>query len=175
MREIRKGLDSPEVNRVASDAVWTQAVKTKLCEIGRDEFRYKVGASNVPRANCDYGEWLYDVTWLEYENGGPLFDAHLVAECEWGNFGHIGEDFDKLLLARTGVRLMIFGGVDEPGSKEIAEQLAKRIRAFKGSRAEDAWLLASWGKCDNSDKGWRFSYFTIGGNTAIPLPPLSGG
>ena len=67
-----------------------------------------------------------------------MIDAHLVAECEWGDFEAIVEDFEKLLLARTGVRLMIFDGRYKPGSKEIAERLARRVREFNGSRAEDA-------------------------------------
>ena len=177
MRAVREGLDSLEVNRAASDTAWTRAVKTKLCEIGRGRFDYKVGASNVPRANCDYGEWLYDVTWLEYEKSGrgELVGAHLAAECEWGNVGDIEEDFEKLLLARAGVRLMIFGGNYKPLSKGIAERLAEKVRKFNGSRAEDAWLLAAWERSENSDKGWVFKYFTIELNAAVLFPPPSGG
>ena len=95
--------------------MWTKAVKTKLCEIGR-EFGCKVCASGVEKADRDYGEWLYDVTWLEYEKigRGELVDAPLVAECEWGNFDAIVEDFEKLLLAREGVRLMVFDGNYKP-------------------------------------------------------------
>ena len=58
-----------------------------------------------------------------------------VAECEGGNKGEIEDDFEKLLLARTGVRLMIFKGISEPGSKGIAERLAGMVREFNGSRA----------------------------------------
>ena len=101
-----------------------------------------------------------------------LVDAPLVAECEWGNKGDIEDDFEKLLLARTGVRLMIFdhnwAGV---GSKEIVEQLARMVREFNGSRAEDAWLLADWEQED-----WSFRYFMIDANhQAIPFPSPSGG
>ena len=83
----------------------------------------------MDKADRDYGEWLYAVTWLDYEKNGRgelvgLVDAPLVAECEWGNEGDIEDNFEKLLLARTGARLMIFNGYDEPGSKGIAERLA---------------------------------------------------
>ena len=81
MRAIQKGLNGLEIDKPESDTKWTEAVKTKLCEIGRGRFGLKVCAGGV--ADCDYGEWLYDVTWLEYErDNGPLVDAHLVAECE---------------------------------------------------------------------------------------------
>ena len=108
--------------------------------------------------------------WLDYKKSGrgELIDAPLAAECEWGNEGDIEDDFEKLLLARAGIRLMIFNGFHEAGSKEIAARLARKVREFNGSRAEDAWLLAAWeGPLDD----WSFKYFTIEMNAAIPFPP----
>ena len=172
MRAVRKGLNSLEVGEGKNGTVWTTVVKTELCKIGRDRFGCKVCASGVDKA--DFGEWLYDVTWLEYEKNDRgklvnLVDAPLVAECEWGNKGDIEDDFEKLLLARAGVRLMIFDGNYQPGSKEIAERLAGGGREFNGSRAEDAWLLAAWEKIDSATPNdwWRFRYFTIEMNAAI--------
>ena len=113
MRTIRDGLDNLEIDDPKGDTEWTKAVKTTLCETGR-EFGFKVGAGGVD--NPGYGEWLYDVTWLEYERecgdgfkwpSTALIEAHLVAECEWHrdkNFEEIVYDFEKLLLARTGIR-----------------------------------------------------------------------
>ena len=48
-----------------------------------------------------------------------------------------------------------------PFQEELAEQLAGRIREFKGSRAEDAWLFAAWERNNDEEKGWSFRYFTI--------------
>ena len=170
MRAVRDGLDNLEVVKPWTDTEGTKAVKTKLCEIGR-EFGFKVGAGGVKPG---FGEWLYDVTWLEYEPkpfpDGLLIDVHLVAECEWGNFERIVEDFEKLLQARAGFRLMIFTGSNQANSEEIAERLAERVREFKGSRAEDAWLLAAW---EGSNDDWWFRYSTIEMNAAIPFPPPS--
>ena len=164
MRAVRDGLGNLEVVKPWTDTKGTKAVKTKLCEIGR-EFEFKVGAkrNEVEKAYRDFGEWLYDVTWLEYEPkpfpDGLLIDVHLVAECEWGNFERIIEDFEKLLQARAGFRLMIFTGSNQANSEEIAERLAERVREFKRSRSEDDWLLAAWeGTLDD----WQFRYFTIG-------------
>ena len=168
MRAVREGLDNLEVVKPWTDTEGTRAVMTKLCEIGR-EFGFKAGAGGVEPG---YGEWLYDVTWLEYEPkpfpDGLLIDVHLVAECEWGNFEHIVEDFEKLLQARAGFRLMIFTGSNPARSEEIAERLAGRVWEFNGSRSEDAWLLAAWeGTLDD----WSFRYFTVKMNAAIPFPP----
>ena len=56
-----------------SNPIWTKAVKTKLCEIGRSRFGCRVYArtNEVDEAYRDGGEWLYDVTWLEYEKSRP--------------------------------------------------------------------------------------------------------
>ena len=62
MDEIRKGLDGlPSASRAASKKYRTEAIKAKLCEIGRNGFqdtRFKVCAA-LPRGDRDYGEWLY--------------------------------------------------------------------------------------------------------------------
>ena len=181
MRAVRDGLNSIRVDKsVESDAWWTKTVKTELCKIGR-KFGCKVGAKadEVDEADRDYGEWLYDVTWLEYERerdglkwpATALIKVPLVAECEWGvdeNLEYIIEDFEKLLLARADVRLMIFDGNQEPGSKEIADMLARKIRLFDSTEEGDAWLLAAW---EGSNQDWSFRYFTIKANQAVPFPP----
>ena len=177
MRAVQKGLDNLEIDDPKGNTEWTKAVKTELCKIGRDRFSFEVYASGVENPEPGHGEWLYDVTWLEYEKNGrselnarrKLIDAPLVAECEWGDLGDIYDDFEKILLARASVRLMIFDGNQNPGSKKIAEQLAGRVREFNGSRAEDVWLLAAW---EGTNAAWPFQYFTIEKPTVIiPFPP----
>ena len=127
MEAIRKGLNSLPL--AANDGGWTKAISTMLCELGQG-FDYQVGARGL---NFGYGEWLYDITWLEYSRGwqpGPdnhLIDAHLAAECEWGGLSAIKDDFEKLLLARASVRLMIYDGNQSPGTGAIAELLKKYI------------------------------------------------
>ena len=139
MCAVSEGLTSLTINPWGYKKA-TEAVKNKLSEIGQEKLGCYVCASGVQRAN--WGEWLYDVTWLEYDcDGGSLVDAHLAAECEWGNCGDIKDDFQKLLLARASVRLMIFGGWDECGSKRKLEWIANEIGNFKPSLDEDAWLL----------------------------------
>ena len=142
----------------------TKAIKTRLCEIGRDS-DCQVSASGVD--NLAYKEWLYDVTWLEYSQGdtpglqNELLDVHLVAECEWGGLAEIKRDFEKLLLAPpSALRFMIYdGGRDPAGSKAIAERLAGYVKAFSGQLfvepLAEAWLLAGW------DSGALFNWLVI--------------
>ena len=170
MRAIREGLDSLELTTSDGNSKWTNAIATKLCQIGQG-FHLQAGAK-VDEANRNWGEWLYDVTWLEYDEDGRVVAAPLVAECEFGNLDEIIDDFDKLLLARACVRLMIYDGNYRGGAKWIAEQLATRVRKFKNSTGEDSWLLAAWEKCgppakESGEKDWRFRYYKIGMNAIL--------
>ena len=174
MKEIKAGLNNLKVGHPRGNAVWTNAVQTELCKIGRG-FGCYVCARGVDEA--DRGEWLYDVTWLEYEKNGrselnarrKLVDAPLVAECEWNGEDPVRYDFDKLLLAQANLRLMIFYGENREYSERIARQLASKVFSFKAPRWE-SWLLAAWEGnplCWFSGNGeeageWRFRYFRIG-------------
>ena len=164
MHAIRQGLDGLPLTLQDSTADWTKGIKTMLCKLGH-KFGYQTYGA------LGRGEWLYDVTWMAYSQGyeqndeNNLVDAHLVAECEWGSFPEIKDDFEKLLLSRASVRLMIYGDFQiysDSCDDGIAKRLAGFARDFNGARAEDAWLLATWEKSDNADKGWRFRYFTFG-------------
>lgn len=167
-RAIQRGLDSLEIDQSESNTVWSKAIKTELCRIGRGEFCYTAGAGGITESDRDHGEWLYDVTWLEYD-GDFVTHAHLVAECEWLGGVDIDEDFQKLLLARASVRLMIFDGSYEPGAEGIADRLAKQVGKFKHSREGDTWLLAAWERTGENEKGWRFRWFTIEPGSAREL------
>ena len=183
MNAVRTGLDSIRlVAAGSSDTDWTRAITTALCRTGRERFQYQAYASGVDDRYRDGEEWLYDVIWLKHDNY-LVVSAPLVAECQWwprgkdwdGYWNDITHDFDKLLLPRASVRLMIFDGnfkSGSPGSKGIAERLAARVREFKNSTAEDSWLLAAWERCgppanESGEKDWRFRYYKIGMNAIL--------
>ena len=143
MRAVQKGLNSLPITADVGNTKWTKAVKTNLCKIGQDRFGYRVCASGVYEPKPDYGEWLYDVTWLEYvRDCDPLVlaEAPLIAECEWHG-RRVGsglnyrddydDDFEKLLLAREGVRLMVFNGWDKTvstGDRRTACRKSQRVQ-----------------------------------------------
>ena len=170
MREVAEGLNS--IKAESPSQVTEPVVKTKLCEIGRNEFGFYVCAKSVEKT--DRGEWLFDVSWLKYDCDKSLIYVPLAAECEWGAFKDIYYDFQKLLLARASVVLMIFEA-RESSSKEMADCLAEKVGKFRGSGDENAWLLAAWERNDCQEKGWSFRYFTIQDNVAIPFQPSSEG
>ena len=94
---------------------------------------FSVCASNVDSA--DWGEWLYDVSWLHGKRW--LRSVPMVAECEWGNFGDIEDDFQKLLVPRASLRVMVCDGwwlPDDNNGKVTADRLAQSVCEFESSR-----------------------------------------
>ena len=127
VREVCDALDRTLQNAEHAEAAqlsrpgwWTEQVVTALCRWGLGR-RHWVGAAGmgnhaemIEYAEVHGGtvgnEWLYDFTCLKYDSDGWLSDVIVVAECEWSNVNAINGDFEKLLLARADVRLMIFNG-----------------------------------------------------------------
>lgn len=138
----------------------TRKVLNALCEIGQKTCGCSVFASRhfVDEQNRNGGEWLYDITWCEYKNE-LLQSVPLVAECEWGTLGAIKDDFDKLILARAAVRVMVYdGGYSTDGAEGIANELCRRVGAFEGNRPGDTYLLAEY---DKDESPLWFRYFKI--------------
>ena len=156
-----KAMESDEPSKFdQSTSRWTSTVLTLLCRIGKDQFDYLVYASSnfVDKEYKSGGEWLYDVTWCEYE-GDFLKSAPLVAECEWGNLGNIKDDFEKLILARAAVRVFVFdGGYCENGAEALANKFCDWVGAFEGSQKGDTYLLVGY---ERDEKIWCFRYFNI--------------
>ena len=169
IREIRRRLDGLDIAEGATTPEWTRAIKTELCQLG-NKLNYWTCASACEVAHG--GEYLFDVTWLGYD-GNFLTTAALVAECEWSNFGHISEDFQKLLIARADIRLMIFDGSHSPYSQVIAENLARQVRYFRRSSYDELWLFAAWEADEEKDPAWRFRWYTIRRGKARAVPPAA--
>ncbi len=75
------------------------------------------------------GEWLYDVTCLRYGDDEYLKEVPLVVESEWGDEHEIFDDFEKLLLCRADLRLMIFNRDVQPARPgERSERRLSNLR-----------------------------------------------
>lgn len=110
-------------NFATNDELHKQAVRTAgvydaLARAGRHfnfEIYAKIKEKNLPEALRDdylspeYGGWLYDVSMAEVKKDNS-WSMKLVAECEWGNMSEIKHDFEKLLIARSENRVMIYHG-----------------------------------------------------------------
>ena len=133
--------------------VWTKAIKTEICEAGK-KLEYRVAASGVDNAKDT--EWLFDVVWmtLAWEPSRQLERIHLVVESEWGNRPKIFDDFEKLLVAHSVVRLFIFEQSDKSKVEEVFNLLHREARGFGQSQVGDYYLLAGY-DCAESNFLWR--------------------
>lgn len=173
LRELCSALD-----RVAKDPVlrnedgrrpWTREVKTALCRWGLSQGFYVYAHSirdrfrEVPKKRRPQYEWLFDVTCLTY-NGRYLDRVPLVAECEWGNEDDIYDDFEKLLLARAEIRVMVFDA-DQLNSENKFRKFEKYVGRCTWTQPEDTYLLAAY----TQDRD-GFDYRLIEGGKLSRLP-----
>lgn len=85
-------------------------------------------------------EWLYDLLWYEEKNGYLPTDFPLIVESEWqkkrkedrngDRYSAIKYDFQKLLLANTGLRLMIFKISNEEELKLLSKYFNDAINIY---------------------------------------------
>ena len=88
-----------------------ETVKTALCLACRDfDPTLKPYATGVDEGSAEGNEFVYDVSGLRYDDDGFLTRVALAAECEWGPQNRIYYDFEKLLVARADLRVMVFDG-----------------------------------------------------------------
>lgn len=117
---------------------WTKQIKNRFCELGK-EHRFYVCASG-----CN-GEWLYDVTWLYYDEGYYLLNVPLVMECEWLlSKDEIDHDFQKLLLARAQHRVMIYNQKTKDEVLEKIDNFKEQIIKYTGTCAGDRYFFAGY-------------------------------
>ena len=116
---------------------WTVETKMLLVDLGNRKgcqtCASKIESATWPR------EWLYDVVWLQAKGAFLVEDIRLVAEIEWGNAQDVWEDFQKLLVARSDHRVMIFD--DKPG---LQGELIRLVRTFRKRGPDDKYYLASY-------------------------------
>lgn len=150
------------------DTEWTNRVLTKLCRLGKS-LHFSTWASGVSSEYAKGGEWLYDVTWLDSNDGIFLSSTPMVAECEWSNPGEIDSDFQKLLVARATVRVMVYDAEYYDGKmKASASKFCDWVGAFEGARG-DTYLLIGFVRDEGS---WHFECATIVAQERGQLPIL---
>ncbi len=90
-------------------------------------------------------EWLYDITWYDAKPGF-VYDMPLVAESEWGKIeadGGVKEDFQKLLLARSKYRVMIFQ-CRKREHNALIEWFKEQIMELQFTQTDDRYLFCAF-------------------------------
>ena len=138
---------------------WTEKVLITLCRLGKKEFGYKAWATDVPDKYRDGNEFLYDASWHETDNCGRIISLPMVAESEWGNPREVDYDFQKLLLARSKVRVMVYWVAMRENQEETCDRLRKHVGTFKGTEGDTYLLIGLF--YENTEKVFRFQFHRI--------------
>ena len=126
-----------------SDTEWTRRVKQLLVELADN---YQTCASI---SDATWGEWMCDVIWWDSDKDELLCSIPLAAECEWGKEQDVWDDFQKLLITRAAVRVMIFSANSRDKALSLVEELKKQIACFDSSQERDTYLFASYVHTEN--------------------------
>ena len=154
----------PKLSKPKSQPKWTREIKSRICTLGEKE-KCGVCASGTKKKG-HWEEWLYDVTWFKNNNwfknnkkNEYIAYFPLVLECEWGDEKEISYDFEKLLLARTRHRVMIFQNTTKKSDvKEILKKLKKEAHKFKDSQKGDRYFFAGY---DNNTDSFKFDLLVL--------------
>ena len=121
------------MQKAKGNAAWTKQLKDDIGILGEKHGWTICTAGFKGRFE---NAWLYDLLWYKEEEG-HLSEVYLVMESEWGwGRTHIKYDFEKLLLAKSPLKVMVF----QTNNREIDalfDFLEKGIRAFTRLQCTD--------------------------------------
>jgi len=112
-------------------------VKSEIGRIGQ-EHEYSVVPNETER------QWLYDLIWFRNDPNGQIREVALVLESEWSRDAcHIHEDFQKLLIAKAPIKVMVF---QDHGSNlpDLWRLLKDGIRVFEPQYSDETYILAAF-------------------------------
>lgn len=160
---------------------WTHAIIAVFSKLGHQEGN-KVAATptNLPKHRGfdqirqdvagefpDKSEWLYDIIWYKPDQTKnhtiannnfeftDMIDIPLVVECEWKDAVEVHKDFEKLLIAKSKYRVMIFQALQIDISPQIdwcIQQINKSVQTQSGDR----YLFCPW---DGNSRQFKFKLF----------------
>jgi hypothetical protein len=128
---------------VTSRTYRTAKVKDTLGDLGH-ELGFQVCASGYKGA--EEGEWLYDMSWytLDPARGGVLTSQPMVLESEWTPDPGIDTDFQKLVQARTDVRVWVFAAANVKQVQDHVERCHDQALSFSGRQSGDRYVCAGF-------------------------------
>lgn len=144
--EISKMLDNlaspPGVGGISSRQ-WTKRIKEGLSILGKQN-GYRIAASHC--SGADTVEWMYDLVWASVQDDPwQLREIPLAMQCEWSTHpDDIVWPFEKLLVVKSGHKLMVFQQAAENDVRHVMEQLRSMAKAFKTTFQGERYLLAGY-------------------------------
>lgn len=140
------------------NSYWTRRIMTLLAELAISQQLLVACSKAHAIQGIHWGEWLYDMVWYEINkedniDGETLKDIHLVVESEWGSEYEVRRDFEKLIVARSRHRLMIFESNSLNNIQDIIDDLISIVKRCKLSQTGDRYMFAGYCKHEK-----RFDY-----------------
>ena len=121
------------------DTKWTSFLKSELRKVGK-KHQYLVS----PCPDDDNKEWLYDLIWFRNDSNNQLREVALVLESEWSRDPwHIQEDFEKLLVAKAPIKVMVFQNYGN-NLPDLWRLLKDGIRIFEKQASDETYILAAY-------------------------------
>lgn len=128
---------------------WTRAINNLLKEVARAIHADCLIACKQKDIR-DCSEWLYDFVCYR-ENKIGLDNVLFVAESQWMNLWHkyrnfkdIRFDFEKLMLARCQIRIMIFEANNEAEIQKYITQLNNIVANSQMTQTNDRYMYMAW-------------------------------
>lgn len=126
-------------HKAGGNRKWTAFLKSKIREVGK-----KHGYLVSPCPDDGNKEWLYDLIWFRNDSDNQLSEVALVLESEWSSDSwHIQEDFEKLLVAKASIKVMVFQ-CNANNLQGLWDQLNKGIDAFKQRSPAETYILVAF-------------------------------
>jgi hypothetical protein len=124
-----------------TDREWTTQIKEDIGSLGVAHGWAVCTSGFEGRFEC---EWLYDLIWYRSNPDNHLADVYLVLESEWGiKQSDIKYDFEKLLLAKATLKVMVFQAYDQDISG-VFSLLERGIRTFQKHSANETYIFAGF-------------------------------
>ncbi len=129
------------------DGEWTAAIKRSLIKLGRTR-GYNVCASGFPD-ECEK-RVAFDLVWYRNEPQEHLREIGLIVESEWSRDPfHIKYDFEKLLIAKSPIKVMVFQDYKDNLAK-LWSLLETGISTFQTEPAREKYFLVAYENAKNA-------------------------
>ena len=150
INNIISGLETINNDTNNSNKKWTIAIKKELINIAE---KYNLSVTcNMYGEKYKHNEgieWLYDLI-IYSSNKGYFDEVYLVCESEWAlDFDAIKHDFEKLLFARSKVRLLVYQASQE-NYEEYKNDFIEEIEKSGSCLSGDIYLFAIYNNSNDT-------------------------
>jgi hypothetical protein len=161
---VKKALTDLSLDWSSNRGDRTRKVKNAVGRVAKESgFKWAAAGCDADVVD-ENAEWMWDGgAWIENDSGWTIRQP-LILESEWDRSdAGVKDDFQKLVVSRADLRLMVFQRATEPEAKLTMSVLECGAR-LSLSEPGDRYLMACW--CDDR-KNFVFETFTVENSATI--------